>query len=118
MTVAILLCVSACAGVGAALRFVVDTLVSRLWSGQGVGIAVVNVVGCFTLGLLTRSADFAASPFEVFLVAGVLGGFTTFSTAMVTLAELVTARRYWQALVLGGGVAASALLGFALAHTI
>lgn len=118
MTLALLVCVGACAGVGAALRFLVDTLVSRLWNSPGVGIAVVNVMGCFALGLLTRSGDFVSSPFGTFLVAGVLGGFTTFSTAMVTVAELLAARRYLRAVVLGSGVAMSALVGFALAHTV
>ncbi len=47
------------------------------------GTLVVNVVGCFVIGLLSYLADTrqALSPeIRTFLMLGILGGFTTYST--------------------------------------
>lgn len=69
--------------VGAALRYAVGGLVSRVlppdfpWS-----TFVVNVSGCFVIGLLavlTERGPVAPST-RLFLMVGVLGGYTTFST--------------------------------------
>ena len=43
----------------------------------------MNVAGCFLIGLVATLADersLLTPPLRLFLVAGVLGGFTTFST--------------------------------------
>lgn len=47
------------------------------------GTLLVNVVGCFTIGILMAAFEdrFVAQPLlRIFLTIGVLGGFTTFST--------------------------------------
>lgn len=72
-------------GVGAALRYLVDLGVAR---GAGRrfpwGIFVVNLSGSFALGFLTT-----ALPDQAFLLgAGLLGGYTTFSTAMLDTVAL------------------------------
>lgn len=72
-------------GVGAVLRYVVDLGVSRV-AGRRYpwGILVVNLTGSFALGVVT-----AALPGEAFLLgAGLLGGYTTFSTAMLDTVAL------------------------------
>ncbi len=66
-------------GVGAALRHLADIAVAPL-AGRRFpwGILLVNVTGSFALGFAT-----ALVPDAYFLVgAGLLGGYTTFSTAM------------------------------------
>ena len=67
-------------GLGAGLRYLVDTGITRLLGRRFPwGIVVVNVSGSFALGLVT-----AALPEQLFVVgAGLLGGYTTFSTAML-----------------------------------
>jgi len=71
--------------VGSSLRFVVSGWVHRL-SGTSTfphGTLAVNVIGCFLLGLLGGWAEHrqVLSPAaRLFLMIGVLGGFTTFST--------------------------------------
>ncbi len=70
-------------GVGAVLRFAL-----ALWIDARVGVhfpwgtLAVNVAGCFGIGVVATLADEHAlvSPaLRLFLVTGLLGGFTTFS---------------------------------------
>lgn len=80
MTPLLFLATALAGGVGAALRYIVDVAVAR-FAGKRFpwGILVVNVTGSFALGLVT-----AALPDALFLIgAGLLGGYTTFSTAMI-----------------------------------
>ena len=47
------------------------------------GTFVVNIVGCFVIGLiygLTEKGDFLTPDFRLFLTVGFCGGFTTFSS--------------------------------------
>lgn len=72
-------------GVGAALRYALDVSVGSL-AGRRFpwGILVVNLTGSFALGLVTT-----ALPDQAFLLgAGLLGGYTTFSTAMLDTVAL------------------------------
>lgn len=72
-------------GVGAVLRYVLDIAVGSL-AGRRFpwGILVVNLTGSFALGLVTT-----ALPGQAFLLgAGLLGGYTTFSTAMLDTVAL------------------------------
>ncbi|MFJ2543377.1 fluoride efflux transporter FluC [Microbacterium sp. NPDC087589] len=72
-------------GVGAALRYLVDIGVAKV-AGRRFpwGILVVNLTGSFALGVVT-----AALPDQAFLLgAGLLGGYTTFSTAMLDTVAL------------------------------
>jgi CrcB protein len=72
-------------GLGAMLRYLVDLGVAR-FAGRRFpwGILVVNVTGSFALGLLTTALPDAA----FVLGAGLLGGYTTFSTAMLDTVAL------------------------------
>ncbi|KQZ23471.1 MULTISPECIES: CrcB family protein [Microbacterium] len=72
-------------GVGAVLRYLVDLGVAKV-AGRRFpwGIFVVNLTGSFALGVVT-----AALPDQAFLLgAGLLGGYTTFSTAMLDTVAL------------------------------
>lgn len=72
-------------GAGAVLRYLVDRGVAKIARGRFPwGILLVNVSGSFALGLVT-----AALPDQAFLLgAGLLGGYTTFSTAMLDTVAL------------------------------
>lgn len=67
-------------GLGAALRYAVDVAVSSRWQRTfPLGTFVINVSGSAILGLLV---GLASGPTVLALVGtGVLGGYTTFSTA-------------------------------------
>ena len=48
-----------------------------------VGTLIVNVTGCFLIGILTgiaEKSDLLSTPLRMFLMVGLCGGFTTFST--------------------------------------
>lgn len=80
MTPLIFLLASVAGGAGACLRYLADVaLMSSTKSGFPWGIVIVNITGSFVLGVVT-----AALPDAAFIVgAGLLGGYTTFSTAML-----------------------------------
>jgi fluoride exporter len=71
-------------GIGALARYWLQGLVHRS-TGPGFpyGTVVVNVAGCFVIGLLMVGMEerFLVNPsLRIFLTIGILGGFTTFSS--------------------------------------
>ncbi|QEO14638.1 fluoride efflux transporter CrcB [Agromyces intestinalis] len=110
-------CTAAAGGVGAALRFVLDGLVrTRFGSGLPWGTALINLTGSFALGLLVGLAQHRIGADWVMLLGtGLLGGYTTFSTASVETVRLARDRRWRAATGYGFGVlvagVALALLG-------
>lgn len=85
MTPLIFVAAALAGGVGAVLRYLADLAVVRL-AGRRFpwGILLVNVSGSFAIGLAAGLA-----PAALFIVsAGLLGGYTTFSTAMVDTVAL------------------------------
>ena len=78
-------------GVGACARFWLDRGVQRSldsWgdpAGAKLGILVVNVIGCFLAGAATQLVPADLMPI---VSTGFLGGFTTFSTALVDAVTL------------------------------
>jgi CrcB protein len=108
-------------GVGAALRFVLDGLIrARVRLAFPLATVVINVSGSFGLGLLTGLGANAglAHAWVLVLGGGVMGGYTTFSTASVETVRLVEQRRWGLALLNGVGMlvlsVAAAALGLAV----
>jgi len=69
---------------GSMLRFLASGTAQRLWPGIAfpVGTLVVNVSGALLIGLLGGLAEgrqFLVPGLRVFLLTGLLGGYTTFS---------------------------------------
>ncbi|WP_129337824.1 fluoride efflux transporter FluC [Cellulomonas endophytica] len=93
-------------GLGAVLRALVDGAVrARVGEDRPVGIVVVNLTGAFALGLVGGLVLRGAPPeLGTVLGTGLLGGYTTFSTASLDTARLVLAGRGGAALVHGVGV--------------
>lgn len=109
------LCVAG--GTGAALRFVVDSLVrSRVRTVFPWGTTIINLSGSLILGFLTGLALSTVLPpaWALVLGTGLMGGYTTFSAASIETIRLVQQRDYVLAacngLVL---LVAAAALGFA-----
>ena len=90
-----LLLVSLGGGVGAALRFWLDGVVKASVSATALGrfplgTLLINVTGSLVLGFVTGlgEAGALASPVVAVLGTGMMGGYTTFSTASVETAQL------------------------------
>lgn len=105
------LAVAAGGAAGAALRYLVGVVVLRWHPEAGpVGTFLVNIGGCFLIGLLMPLAEGRSLPplAGLLLVTGFLGGLTTFSTFGHETIFLATARRLDLALL---NAAASLLMG-------
>ncbi|GAC1652422.1 MAG: hypothetical protein NVS4B8_27760 [Herpetosiphon sp.] len=87
------------------------------------GTLLINLAGCFLIGVLqTLFLELMHVRIEtrLFVVVGMLGGFTTFSTFGVETVQLIAAGRGWQALVyqvasVAGGIVA-VVLGIVAAY--
>ena len=114
--------VAATGACGAALRYVVDTVVSdRVAAVFPYGTLVVNISGSFVLGLITGFAldHGLGAATQLAIGTGLIGAYTTFSTftleswSLVQAGEALAAVRNIAASVLAGALAAAA--GWALA---
>jgi CrcB protein len=107
MTVLVFIATALAGGIGAALRFFLDGLLkARTRATFPYGTALVNLTGSFALGVVAGIAANGWLAPEVAAVVGVglLGGYTTFSTASVETVRLAQEGRYRAAVVNGLGV--------------
>ena len=74
------------------------------------GTLTVNVLGSFLIGVVWASGVDKAPSMHPFLMLGILGGFTTFSTFSLDVLRLVEASQYGMSLIY---VLASVLLSLA-----
>ncbi|WP_065961548.1 CrcB family protein [Curtobacterium sp. UCD-KPL2560] len=105
MNAGILLAVAAGGGVGAAARFLLDGLIN---TGREfrlpIGTLTINITGSLLLGLIVGAAShLGAAPVAV-LGTGVMGGYTTFSTASFETVRLARSGRITAAAVNGLGM--------------
>ncbi len=91
---------------GAALRYLALLAWPAPW-----GVVAVNVAGSFAIGLL---APWLPPKAAVFVMTGVLGGFTTFSAFSLDALRLVEGGRIGAALLYAGGSVGLSLLACAL----
>ena len=101
------LLVALAGGVGAVARFVLDGVIrSRVALLVPAGTFVINVSGSLLLGFVTGVVMVGAEPADVRIVLGTgfLGGYTTFSTAMIETVRLLQQRRWVAAAVSGVGM--------------
>lgn len=80
-------------GIGAGARYTADTLLSeRLGTDFPWGTAIINAVGSFFFGLVMTvwlGSDTGTTQTICAILIGVLGGFTTFSTASFEAVRLI-----------------------------
>lgn len=112
MTPLLLLGVALGGGLGATVRFVLDGLVRERTSGAAPwGTITINLSGSLLLGVVTGLAAALALPEPAHLVlgVGVLGGYTTFSTASFETIRMLQERRWVAGLLNGPGVLVAAI---------
>ena len=71
-------------GLGASARHAINQLCARLFgTGFPFGTFIINVTGSLVMGLIAGYLAFkgqAAQPWRLFIMVGILGGYTTFSS--------------------------------------
>lgn len=96
-----------CAGtggfVGAALRFTISGFIERRFGDSfPLGTLFVNFLGCFVIGgvmLLVEHRQFLTPNSRLFIMVGILGSLTTFSTFGYETVELVRSGQTQSALL-------------------
>ena len=89
---------------GGALRYILSVGLSklgRLWAFP-IGIMVINVLGCFLIGVLYgyfKSKATTDPVLPLLLMTGVLGGFTTFSTFSFETIQLLQQNEWLKAVL-------------------
>jgi CrcB protein len=88
--------------VGACIRYAISSGAAKAFGSQlPYGTLVVNVAGAILIGLvleLSSSTGLVSANLRLFLVTGILGGFTTFSAFSYETVALLSDGRY----LLGG----------------
>ena len=102
--------------IGAVVRYFLSGLVQRTAGAMGFpyGTLVVNMVGCLAIGVVVGMIDTRQvlhPEFRVFLLVGVLGGFTTYSTFGLETFALLKDTEYLRAVT---NVMVHVILGLAL----
>lgn len=121
-----LLMAGAGGAIGSMARYMVGILSARLFGiSFPWGTFIVNVLGCFAMGLLVEAVAVRFSittEMRTFLAVGVLGGFTTFSSFALDFASLLEKKQTLAALAyLGASVFLSLIalfLGLKLARVL
>jgi CrcB protein len=103
--------------IGSIARYGLQQLAQKLlhWTFP-TGTLIVNLIGCFAIGLvfgLADRSDRLTEDWKLFLAVGICGGFTTFSSFSYENIKLLREGAYGQALLY---IAASLLFGLALTY--
>lgn len=88
-------------GFGASLRFFTANLLAKTQINFPVGILLVNVSGCFLMGILATVLSQKAYLPDIYkwgLLIGFLGGYTTFSSFSMDVVNLLQSGYYAKAL--------------------
>ena len=113
-TLTALLWVATGGALGSSARYLSMVLLGQ-WLGSSFpwGTLFVNIVGSFVMGVLAELGALAWQPsqdIKLFLMTGILGGFTTFSTFSLDVALLVE-RHDWAVAALYVAVSVLASVG-------
>jgi fluoride exporter len=108
------LVVLAGAGLGGLARYAAGTWIMSKYGGRfPLGTFVINISGSFLIGVLMTLLTERLQPhpnWRLFLVVGILGGYTTFSSFEYETYQTVRDGERWMGLIY---VAGSVLLGYA-----
>ena len=82
---------------GAVLRYLLTNISKSLLGSSIYGTFSVNIIGSFLIGYLITSDiinNFSENFIKFFLIIGLLGSFTTFSTFSYEAVDLINSKRY------------------------
>jgi fluoride exporter len=117
-----LLLVALGGAIGSGGRYLLSDLVQRYASSSfPYGTFVVNATGCLMFGVIVASADerfLIGSAMRTFLLMGVIGGFTTFSSFSFESVQLARNGEYLLAAVNGFGQLVVGFVGVWLGYVV
>ena len=105
-------------GIGSVLRYGTNSIVSIYVIGQ-LGTLLVNVLGSFIFGIVVSIGEQRSDYFNLFLLTGLLGGYTTFSQFSFDVVALQNNGRLYSIIYILSSVLLSismALLGIYIAN--
>tara|TARA_B100001989_G_scaffold218416_1_gene169926 strand:- start:90 stop:458 length:369 start_codon:yes stop_codon:yes gene_type:complete len=105
-------------GIGSVLRFGTNSILNLYVIGQ-LGTLLVNVLGSFLFGILVAIGEQRSDYFNLFLLTGLLGGFTTFSQFSYDVVTLQNNGNFFSIIYILSSVLLSismALLGIYIAN--
>jgi CrcB protein len=118
----LLLAIGAGGALGSILRYLLAMSVQRVaGTSFPLGTVLVNILGSFTIGILyvwLIERMGASHALRLFLIVGVLGGFTTFSSFSLETVTLMMESRYGYALLNVTASVALCLLGTRFGMTL
>lgn len=95
-----LFCIASGGAIGSVFRHLLATAISRWW-GLSYGIPTVNIIGGVMMGMLVTYFSYTlphSYSLRLFLMVGLLGGFTTFSTFSLDVVTLYIQHKYLYAI--------------------
>jgi len=87
---------------GASLRFVSSSFFNLFFPNLPIGTFFVNVLGSFIIGLLINALEMRSSSeifIKYFLIVGVLGSYTTFSSFSYEVIELYNNKKLFLSII-------------------
>lgn len=80
---------------GSIIRFVIQRYINQ--PSFPLGTLVVNIAGCFLIGLLwgVLHKSLSSEPLRLLLMTGFCGGFTTFSAFTLESIQLIQENKWW-----------------------
>ena len=88
----------ACGGaIGSCLRYFSSNLLRYLYPSFPLGTLFVNILGSFMIGIIMsylENKNISENFFRYFLIIGILGSYTTFSTFSFEIVDLFNSRKF------------------------
>ena len=88
--------------IGAILRYLTSNFYKFYFPNFPIGTLFINFIGSFLIGILASNLESRGTSYifiKYFLIIGILGSFTTFSTFSLETIQLVNDKKYFLSLV-------------------
>ena len=90
--------VAAGGAVGATMRFLTTNYIKYLFPVFPLGTLIVNIIGSFCIGFLIsymENRNISSNIIRYFIIIGILGSFTTFSSFSIEIIEMLNSRKFF-----------------------
>ena len=94
--------VAAGGAVGATIRFLTTSYLKYFIPSLPIGTLIVNIVGSFFIGYLIsfmENKNISSNIIRYFIIIGILGSFTTFSTFSFEVIDMINNRKFFVSLL-------------------